>query len=504
MTSNRERARKGDRLEPALDFKGSVPFPKMTFAEILDDFNANNWDCPISKEAFRSPTSDDVQRLLYFFFNELYALRPEDFAQPDFGCLDEHEFPELYDVNIANHNLFLKAQEMFNHAQFHDFGLRDLHAPQKNRFQWMVSALLNFHKFRATRLAMADDRVGNLDELAERERAALENRSMYQTQITAIEEERAKDEEEKEEVTKRVSELSFKLSAHNKKHAELADQIREDRATIAKQAEEHNMLKAKLVEVAENVEQNKSKIISSPDKARSHIENLSESIAASKEIITGLEELTLKKRAGKKSLDECTEKVGQTIDVLNVVLQQQEVYLGVKKEIAKWKAAEQEANEKGAAMRSSQAQIERIMASKQQKLARMKDQGSDFSKHKDEQGRAISEKEAQFQDRRSELEARVEQGRRAIQEIKQTAANRVAEFREEEEAFAQRQTALLKTFTTYRTQVENSMELIIDNQKESLERIRQSSKTLQDVDTNVNSSMKERHMPGSATHRTLM
>lgn len=483
MQTGRARGRPGDKLEPAPEPKTSFQFPKMPLAEIQEDMasmsscnsasgHGNNCDCIITREAFRSPSPDDVKKIADFFIYEIYAKRPEDSAQPSFGCLDSVEYPELYDDAISQFNFLRQCQLMFNDAQCSEFGLRDLHAPDRSRFQWHLSALVNIHKFRMTRLAMIEDAVGSFDDLTEKEGSYIEERSQLEREISAIEQARAKDEPELESVRQVVSELGLKLSSLHKQQIELTDRTRDAKANLAKLTEHAAAVKVKRMTEAEEVDRYRMRVVSSPDRVQSEIKNMAETLSAEKESVADLKQRTQALRVRRKTVEKCDQDVERAIGELDIVLAEQERAQVLQKDIDEKSERLTEGEREIAGIESSKIHLERVVSSIQQKLARIGEQSLDVNRQTSEEDRILAEKENEFERQDAELLRQIDGNLESISNTKKAIATDAAHFRQEVELFSKKQADLHESFGAYHADIQKSQQLISADLTKSIKTFR--------------------------------
>lgn len=429
----------------------------------------NNFDCPISKEEFRNPAPADMKRVTDFFIAEIYGKRSEDFAQPSFGCLDEVEYPELYEDAIPQFNYLRQCQKMFDAAQFDEFGLRDVHAPEKNRFHWELSALINLHKFRQTRLAMIEELVGNIDEMAEREGRNNDERTQFEREISLIEEARAKDEPEVEAIREHVAELGLKLSSLHKQQIELTDRTRDAKLLLTKRTEHAAAVKVKRMSEMEEVDRFRMRVVSSPDRVKAEMDEMVENISSEKENVTSMERRTRTLRMRTAAISKTGQDVDKAGTAMGVVIMEQERAKALQKEIDQRRTALKENEREMAGIRHSQGYLERVVNSVQQKLARVGDQSADFNQQTSEEDRALANKESKFEKEQALLTKDVEEKNAAIKAIQEAILTEVADFSREVEEFANKQAQVHEKMGAYHADLKNAQDIISDDNKRSFE-----------------------------------
>lgn len=465
--TGRPRGRPGERLEPAPEPKSAFQFPRMPFSEIQDDMNMNNFDCPISKEEFRAPAPADIRRVTDFFISEIYWKRPEDFAQPSFGCLDQVEFPELYEDAIPQFNYLRQCQKMFEAAQFEEFGIRDLHAPEKNRFHWELSALINLHKFRQTRLAMIEEVVGNFDEMAEREQRNNDERIQLERDISVIEEARAKDEPEVESLREHVAELGIKLGSLHKQQIELTDRTRDAKTLLTKRTEHAAAVKVKRMSEMEDVDRYRMRVVSSPDRVKAEMEEMAENLATEKQNVNSMERRTRTLRMRTDAIGKTGHAVEKAGNAMDVVLVEQERAKGLQREIDERRSLLKENEREITAIKNSQGHLARVVNSVQQKLARVGDQNTDVNRQTGEEDRALAEKEAHFDQEQALLSKEVDNKNVAVKAIKERIVREVTNFSEEVTEFARKQAEMGEKMGAYHADLKKARDIISEDNSKS-------------------------------------
>lgn len=271
----RAHGRQGDRLAAGNDLStASFYFAKLSLNEIQEDLTA----ClqrPITMEMLKNPTSDMVKEIVGFFIAEVYQKQPEDLAQPAFGVIDQLDHPELYDDHAKSQMTFLRfARKLFAACMFDDFGLRDLHSPEKSRFHLQLSALVNYTRFRQTRLAIHEEMTCKEEDRMKKEKELREAKTKLQHSISEIEAVRAKEEPELANLKARVNEQGLILASHHEKQQALTEKTHERKEVLTRMNDEAVILRDKLATERSDVERMQSKVVASPDRVKAEFENM--------------------------------------------------------------------------------------------------------------------------------------------------------------------------------------------------------------------------------------
>lgn len=435
----------------------------MAFAEIQEDMAL--YKHPISKESFRAPSSADFKQLTEFFIEEIYGKRPEDFSQPAFGCLDQVEYAELYEEAIPRLQTFRQAQKLFFDAKFEEFGLRDVHAPERGRFHWELSALINLMKFRQSRLAVFEEMTTNADDLAGRETAAVEERTRFEAEITRIKELRKKDEPEVEALRELVSDLGLKLSALHKQQLELAERTREMKGGLTKRTEYAASVKVRRVGMKDEVERMRARVVSSPERVQGRIGEMERRVGAEEEMLEGLERRGRLVGMRVAGLGRAEEIVVRTVGEMEGLVGGEERVKGLRRQCEEVRKVLKEREEEVGKSVEYNRHLEREVFSGEGRLERLGDRSC---LEMGEEGKLWSDKERTCV-QEVEKGRTVERERRVAEKVIQKEIDDIlGRFVAEVEVLETAQQAIVTKFGSYQSDLGKACDLINADGKDSL------------------------------------
>lgn len=472
--TGRARGRPGDRLDPApapvLDPQNGFKFPKMPLAEIQEDMQL--FSHPISKETIRDPSPKDFKDICDFFVEEIYERRPESFAQPAFGCLEEVEFAELYEESVLNLHGLRQSQEMFHDAKFSNVGLRDVHAPEKTRFHWQLSALINFLKFRSTRLALFEEITANADDLAEKENANIEERTALEQEISKIEEVRAQEEPEVEALEELISNAKVTQQSLHNQQQEINERSRATKQHVLKASENHTALTVKRTALAGEVDRLKSRIVSSPDRLKGSMDDMSNTIATQTESIGDYEKRTRMLKMRVAAQEKCAQDVEKAIAALEGLSLEKDRVKELREADRKATEALKERENEISECETQKKHLERALASVQQRVQRMREQSNAEDAAQSEEDRAWIGKETAAAQKEVECSRLAEQKKEEIMKIQERMLAEVTAFSEELTNFSKQKDKVREKFAAYRSDLQQARELISADNNESFQRFK--------------------------------
>lgn len=131
---------------------GHYSFPILQMKEIL--VCLKELSIPMTKDELKTPTSEKMLVVYEMLVEGLMNLNKDDFRQPPFGALDVLSHPELHESSIPEMSFYKHLLRLMKAAGLHDCTLTHIVNPEYKSTKRILSALINFAKFREERLAI--------------------------------------------------------------------------------------------------------------------------------------------------------------------------------------------------------------------------------------------------------------------------------------------------------------------------------------------------------------
>lgn len=452
--------------EPVVQYR----FPRMPIGEIVDDMAL--FEYPISKNALKAPSADDVRGVLTFFLNDIYSKQCEDKLQPSPECLDVLAYPELHEDSVNLLHFLRACQTLFRDAQYHDFGLRDLLFPDRGRFHWQLSALINFAKFRQTRLAVFEAVASNADELVEQHRQLEDEVNDLESQISEIQDTRAEEEPALAKEKQAVAGLTAELSELHKQQLSLTDDTRDLKNSLSVKNDNVSAAKLKLMSDKQEVSKLSAQVVSSPERVKSEIAEMSRRLDSERAALQSTQRRTRDLRLRAEALS----KVASDVTTAHKLVEECNTEMEREKELQKnvkekrTKILDFESEQKS--IESSSGHLDKQMKSIEQRLLRVRQQRDELSQQARETQVRFREQalrtEKAGQDATHKVEANSRREEALSERISSLAlglADDLAKLSASQEAFQER-------FTAYHSQLFEAMDLIAAENKRSVENMR--------------------------------
>ena len=130
--------------------KKQLTFPVLKNNEILQ-FMAD-LEIPFTEQDILKPSSHRMLQVYEAFTEQLMGISREHYSQPSFACIELLEHPDIHQESLALIGFYRQLIKLFKGVGVDHFSVRDLLQPSTEVVQEIISALINFCRFREDRL----------------------------------------------------------------------------------------------------------------------------------------------------------------------------------------------------------------------------------------------------------------------------------------------------------------------------------------------------------------
>ncbi|RUS27143.1 hypothetical protein BC938DRAFT_483658 [Jimgerdemannia flammicorona] len=127
-------------------------FPIMKPQDILECLN--DMQIPFTEEDLSKPTSNKMQLVYEAFMDIVMGVTSEQYEQPVQRVLEELEYPDLHADAVSLMTFLRQLRKLMRDVGVEDIGLRDVIKPEPARVRKIISAIINFAKFREERMGV--------------------------------------------------------------------------------------------------------------------------------------------------------------------------------------------------------------------------------------------------------------------------------------------------------------------------------------------------------------
>lgn len=247
-------------------------FPHMSIADIIEDLAL--FEFPISDTDIKSPKPEVVKDVMMFFLRDFHGENIGIKLQRHDDCVDMLPYPQIHEESPQLLHYVRAVYEMFQDAQYYDFTLQDLYHPESKRFRWQLCALINLAKYRRERL----DRYKVLEvqeqDIANQNSSLSEKTEKLRGAIELIEEKLESEQPLVDENKKIIPALAAELEQLHKKQIALTEETGMQKSSLGELKDKTRALEMKVLRVRDELADNRSRIVSSPDRTRREIADL--------------------------------------------------------------------------------------------------------------------------------------------------------------------------------------------------------------------------------------
>ncbi|XP_062000301.1 kinetochore protein NUF2 homolog [Rosa rugosa] len=283
-------------------------YPKLSRTEIVTIL-VEAQIIAISEQDLLNPNPDLIADL-YTRILTTFDFLPEEDEQVDFDALELLENPDFHDKSARSIKLYNTLKQVVALLDCpKKFIYADLIRPDPNRTEVFLSALLNYHVYRETRIDLVAKVVDQLTDLEKQHIWWGGQVSQWNTEIAHYKETREKELPLVQEVDSKVKELRQTISDLNLDQVKLRTSIRKLKEKAAEMDKEMSDADFDLLKSDSERQEFRSKIVHSPDK-------LQRTLAEKKlirEKATSDEMLAMQSLKEKTAVDEVYAKVSKKL-----------------------------------------------------------------------------------------------------------------------------------------------------------------------------------------------
>ncbi|GAA5915437.1 uncharacterized protein JCM6883_007159 [Sporobolomyces salmoneus] len=295
---------------------GAGTFPVLSVPDLLADLQ--QCECPATLEDLTHPNPARVQNIYEWWMNNSLGLNAEDVRRAAEAQLVQMENPDIYREAMYMGVFRMAFSQLLIPCRITDFTIKDLTAPNANRFRQVLSAIINFHFFAQER----DSEILQPWHEEQREAEELEQ-GLLEKNATM----RAKIDEEKARRRANAALIEEQSPAHQAA-VENFNQDKIEAGKLRDQGEEHkraiNALNARKTEISQAISRYdmaistlRGQIVSSPEKLRSSIGELNQQLLRDQEVLKDTEARERQMNAKMNALAQYSTELESCIRLLN-------------------------------------------------------------------------------------------------------------------------------------------------------------------------------------------
>ncbi|KAJ3312925.1 kinetochore-associated Ndc80 complex subunit nuf2 [Boothiomyces sp. JEL0838] len=403
-----------------------LTFPNLDTKEILQILI--ELSIPCTEEDLKKPTMHKMLQI-YEKFTELLLGSTRNLAVPDFSTL--LETPDLQQDSIALMGFYRQLLKIVTQAGVENFSLRDLLTPSVKRVRYILSAIINFCKFREDKMqiyeqcseqaeALANQKVSlqaKLDDLTEKVNSYKYDMAYYRASRVA----ETPMVEKKREV---VSLLTADLRELKKIQTNIGGEIDALKLEKSQLTEKMNNNTFLITNLKQECARLQSRIITNPEKLKLAIDDMIASVKIEKANVAASEKKSRELQVRIETMDSVEADIENCCDLLLEAEQER-----------KKKRDEQARYQKDAeSLQRKQEELRELTMREQQLLRQLESANSKIVRLEQHHSQRESANEQKFVKLKEEYEEVVRQHQSSVAKAQENE-NQAAEYEEKTETY---------------------------------------------------------------------
>jgi kinetochore protein Nuf2 len=272
-----------------------MTFPTLKVAEIVSC--SDELRVPLTQDDIKNPQPNVIKKVLELYLEMFLQLNIAEIQQPTFEAMMV-EFPQLHEASVPTLVSSTAMKYMMNACGVMDFSMQDIVNPESKRIKKLLSALINFAKFREMQMSSVDQLLEERDMLTAE---ALELQQINDERTGTIEEIRAAQEADAPKVAALEAQceaLSNQIAQLNDAQAGIQSELLVMKNEITNASDETAKVIFEIQAKQQTTNQLGSKIVQSPERIKKEIVEMNHAVEREQKNLVGSErrvrELTLR------------------------------------------------------------------------------------------------------------------------------------------------------------------------------------------------------------------
>ncbi|KAK4491248.1 hypothetical protein RD792_001982 [Penstemon davidsonii] len=387
-------------------------YPRLSLHDIIKVLSACNM-ATVSEADLLRPDPEFICNL----YNQILRHMgfKEDHELMEFEALDQLDNPDSHVHSVPLMNLCNKVQQLlgFLHCP-KAFTPMDLMKPDPDRTEIFLSALLNFHVYRESKLNELKPIRDELELLEERKLVAQDRISQLNSEITEHEELRETELPLVQELQTQVNELNQRVTDLNKHQVRLKTSFKQLKEKDTEMNEKISDAEFALVQSVQENANLRSKIVQSPDKLQRALEEKKRILIDAKNAERAAVKSFQDKTATLETYDKACKKVSKNIAQMQAIQEQVNQSKAVEKEV---KVLKNKLSDDGVLDKSLEAKIVELQ-SEVDPLKKLKKQlEKETAQHHEEVTREVNNVKLEVESKKHDLQLRQKRVESVLAEV---------------------------------------------------------------------------------------
>ncbi|EQC39275.1 hypothetical protein, variant [Saprolegnia diclina VS20] len=273
-------------MDPEQQGKKLYSYPILKLHEIVASLRSLN--IAFAEDDLRSCQPDALRKILEEFIRNTMGIGRDEMSQPALIGLSELTV-QLHSGSVGEITYFRTISRLLATAGLRDFRWDDVYKPTLKRYRRILSALINFTRFRYERWARVGQNEDKLVRIRAERQAAEEENATLRRQLADLQSEQSAEAEALQHAMDESSALEVEIYTLNKRQAVVRHENTGLKAQCGHLRDDYASLRIDISEAKTTVNKLETKIVNSPARFKADIGDISVKVDAAKEELALLE-----------------------------------------------------------------------------------------------------------------------------------------------------------------------------------------------------------------------
>jgi kinetochore protein Nuf2 len=293
-----------------------LTFPILSFKDITDLLH-NALGLNITLQEASNPTPIIVARVYNSLLDLVTGVSRKEVSDIVQRALENMDYPEMFRDAMQQLTLLREMEELCRASLYPEFKLEDLVNPSGERFRKILSAILNFGRFREDVFRQHAEQTEGLVKMEKELNTLKECEDDLQTSVRAVRERLAKEAPERQRLLmeKEREEAIFKTL--NVEKAALQKACEDDKKRITEIKSKSDSIVFDINKIENEISDIRSQVVSSPERIQADLQQLKNRLEQEREELERLREEKRKQLLKKEELRRATSALDECITAVD-------------------------------------------------------------------------------------------------------------------------------------------------------------------------------------------
>ncbi|RUS27142.1 hypothetical protein BC938DRAFT_483658 [Jimgerdemannia flammicorona] len=404
-------------------------FPIMKPQDILECLN--DMQIPFTEEDLSKPTSNKMQLVYEAFMDIVMGVTSEQYEQPVQRVLEELEYPDLHADAVSLMTFLRQLRKLMRDVGVEDIGLRDVIKPEPARVRKIISAIINFAKFREERMGVFEQYTTKSDECTEQRHLLLQKNQELIGRINAIKVQRADEEPAIKKAREFNGGMTTELRELKKRQQALAEDIEQLKKVKNAQTDKMTNNQFLTMNTKQELQKLRSQIVQNPEKLKEVINEMSISLNTEKGEAVIKERSTREMQIKFDTMNIVEQEIINCVKLMEVCETEMQKFESVRDKIISDKDTIDNKNNELKELNVKEQQLKRQLATAQDKISRLQRQQAMKRESVQQKLAKLNEEFNLASNERAAVQVKIDENRRIVEELEGKIAELRANYEKE-------------------------------------------------------------------------